>query len=130
LIEPLDVAGVTVTLDLPVELVEPVELLEPVEPVALLELLGVVPPLEVPVADVPELVPVPPVAAVPAEVVGAVPAVGAGDAEPVVAGVVAVPVAGVGDVPSALGVEVGVAVEFVEPDGFVRPFAPPEMPYR
>jgi hypothetical protein len=127
LIEPLDVAGVTVTLDLPVELVELAEPVEPVEPV---ELLGVVPPLEVPVADVPELVPVPPVAAVPVEVVGAVPAVEVGDAVPVVAGVVAVPVAGVGDVPSALGVEVGVAVELEGADGFARPFAPPEMPYR
>ena len=73
-----------------------------------------------------------PVGAVPVEVVGAVPAVGVGDAVPVVAGGVAVPVADVGDVPSALGVEVGagVAVELAEPDGLVRPFAPPEMPYR
>ena len=125
----MDVAGVTVTEDLPVELVDPVELLDPVEPV---DVLG----LEVPVAGVPEPVPVPVpvllVGAAPVAVDGAVPAVELGDPVPVPAGVVPDAAVEPGEVPFVLGVDVwpGAAVELEEPDGLSSPVSPPEMPYR
>jgi hypothetical protein len=121
-IDPVDVAGVTVTPDLRVELVDPVEPVEPLD--AVLE-------LEVPVAGVavPVAVPVLLAGAVPVAVDGAVPAVEVGDAVPVAAGVVpGVPVE-VGELPAVPGVDVcpGTAVELEAPDGLV---SPPEMPYR